>query len=215
MARKNQRADGRYQKMVTVGRKPDGTYMRKTVYAKTQKELNEKVAKLTNDVTQGVFVADDRTTFSEMAEIWYAHYKPSITWHTKYLYRKDLDNHLLPVLGGYRLKELKPLHLQKIINSMTERGYATWTMKKVKQTAAQVLETAIANDLLHRNVFAKVTVPRMPANERRALTEDEIALVTRTWEGHRMGLPVLIAFAVARCWRSGGRISIWTGGYCV
>ena len=39
-------------------------------------------------------------------------------------------------------------------------------MTEIKQTAAQVLEAAVENDLIHRNVFAKVTVPKTEAEER-------------------------------------------------
>ena len=45
MAKITKRADGRYQKMLTVGRRPDGTYIRKGVYARTIKALEEKVGK--------------------------------------------------------------------------------------------------------------------------------------------------------------------------
>lgn len=192
MAKRNQRADGRYQRMITLGRKPDGTYLRKTIYAKTQKELDDRVAEARHQINQGVFVSNTHVTFGEMAEVWYQHYKSGITQHTKYTYRQNLDKHLLPILGGFYLKELKPLHLQGIIHSLTEKGYASWTMKKVKQTAAQILNVAIENDLLHRNVFQQVKVPRIPPTERRALSEEEISLLTRTWHKHRMGLPTLI-----------------------
>lgn len=159
MAKKTQRADGRYQKMITVGRKPDGRYIRKSVYGKTVRELNDRVTEITRDINHGVFVKDDRVTFSQMAKTWIDNYKPNITYHTKYMYRKDLEKHLLPKLGGIYLKELKPLYLQSIINELAEQGYAMWTMKKVKQTACQVLDAAMENDLLARNVFKQVKAP--------------------------------------------------------
>lgn len=35
------RADGNYSKQITIGRKPDGKPIRKTIYAKTIKELEQ------------------------------------------------------------------------------------------------------------------------------------------------------------------------------
>jgi integrase len=43
-----------------------------------------------------------------------------------------------------------------------------------------------------RNVFSNVKVPTVEPHERRALTEEEIDLVNRTWHGHRMGHAVMI-----------------------
>lgn len=191
MAKKTQRADGRYQKTIIVGRKADGTYIRKSVYGRTQKELNEKVTQIQHDVNTGVFVKDDRVTFGEMTKLWIENYKPDIAERTREQYRIMLDTHLLPSLGGYFLKELKPLHLQTILNDLSVKGYAMCTMKKAKQTACQILEAAMENDLLHRNVFKQVKVPFKAPAERRALTDEEIALLTRS-QRHRMSLAALI-----------------------
>ena len=100
--------------------------------------------------------------------------------------------HLLPMLGMAKLKDLKAYHLQDIINQMAQSGKSTSTMKKVKQTAARIMETALERDLIMRNVFSKVKVPSVEPKERRALSEDEKALLTATWEKHRMGLPAMI-----------------------
>ena len=41
----NKREDGRYQKNIIVGRKANGSYIRKTVYGKTKKELDLKIGR--------------------------------------------------------------------------------------------------------------------------------------------------------------------------
>lgn len=71
-------------------------------------------------------------------------------------------------------------------------GYATATLKEIKTTAAQILDIAVDNDIVFRNVFSKVSIPRIEPSERRALTEKEIALVSSTYAGHRMGLAAML-----------------------
>jgi integrase len=73
---------------------------------------------------------------------------------------------------------------------MAEEGYAEKTLKEIKVTANQIMELALDNDVIFRNVFAKVEIPSIEAVERRALTQDEIDLITNTYAGHRMGMPV-------------------------
>ena len=75
---------------------------------------------------------------------------------------------------------------------MAKDGLSTSTMKKSKQTAVRILNIGVENDLVVRNVFSTVKVPTIEPNERRALTEEEKALVSRTWRGHRMGPAVMI-----------------------
>lgn len=48
------------------------------------------------------------------------------------------------------------------------------------------------NDLIHRNVFAKVTVPKTEAEEREPIDEATRKLIFDTCEGHRMGIPALV-----------------------
>lgn len=108
------------------------------------------------------------------------------------MYKTVLDYYLLPELAVYKLKDLKPHHLQGIISRMAESGKAESTIKKVKLTATQILQIAMDNDIVYRNVFTKSTVPDIPAVKRRPLTDEEIKLIVDTCIGHRMGIPALL-----------------------
>ena len=189
---KSKRSNGLYQKNIIVGRKEDGAYLRKTIYGKTKKELDLKVAEITQQVYQGIYVPENKTTFGEMSEIWLTQYNP--TANEKWIYRQKsvINKHLLPTLKYMKLKDLKPYHLQSIINKMAKDSLSTSTMKKAKQTAVRILNVGVENDLIMRNVFANIKVPTIEPHERRALTEEERELVNRTWRGHRMGHGVMI-----------------------
>lgn len=192
MAKTTKREDGLYQKNIVVGRNPDGSYIRKTIYAKTKKELDIKSSEITQQVFQGTYIVEDKTTFGDVAKLWLTQYNAAMSpaWAAKQ--ESILRVHLLPMLGMAKLKDLKTYHLQDIINQMAQSGNSTSTMKKAKQTAARIMETALERDLIMRNVFSKVKVPSVEPKERRALTEDEKALLTASWQKHRMGLPAMI-----------------------
>ncbi len=191
-AKIKKRPDGFYQRSITVGRKPDGKPQRKTIYAKTLKELEEKTADYQRQLRHGTLSSNEKMTFGELAAVWLRDYKPGISITTRTMYKVALNNFLLPELAVYKLKDLKPHHLQSIINRMAERGKAQSTMNKVKLTAAQILQIAMDNDIIYRNVFAKANVPDVPAAKRRPLTDDEVNLVISTYADHRMGVPVLL-----------------------
>lgn len=191
-AKAKKRPDGFYQRSITVGRKPDGKLKRKTIYAKTLKELDAKSAEFERQLRHGMLSSDEKMTFGELAAVWLRDYKPGISITTRTMYKTVLDYYLLPELAVYKLKDLKPHHLQSIVNRMAENGKAESTIKKVKLTASQILQIAMDNDIVYRNVFTKATVPNIPAAKRRPLTDKEIKLVVDTYTEHRIGIPALL-----------------------
>ena len=188
--RQKKRDDGRYQKSVLIGRNPDGSPKRKIVYAKTQQELDLKVTALKQQIITRTYIDIDMT-FTHLGEIWMKQFPTrSAKWHKRK--QSKIDNHLLPALGDIDIRELRMMNLQDIINNMAEEGYATSTMKKVKQTADAMMEFACDNEWLLRNHFKKVKVPEVEAPETRFLEDDEILLITKSWRGHRFGIGALI-----------------------
>lgn len=190
--KRSKRADGLYKKSIVIGRKPDGKPIRKYIYATTIKELERKTAEYERQFRCGTLSADENATFGKLAELWISSYKPTIEAVTRNMYESVLRNHLLPDLANMKFKDLKPHHLQSIINDRASKGYAEQTLRKIKITASQIVELALTNDIVFRNVFEKVTVPHIEREERRILTTTEVDLVTSTWVDHRMGLPVMI-----------------------
>ncbi len=191
MARAKKREDKRYEKKITVGRNFDGSLNRISVYAATQKELESKVAEIKVQIEQGIYLSSDTALFGKIAENWIEHFKPTISEKMRLRYKGIIKGKLQP-LAEMRVRDLRPMHLQVIINEMAKDGYAQKSMQMVKQTASQILDLAMQNDLVYRNVFEKIKVPHVDAEERQPITEEQRELILNTWEGHRMGVPALI-----------------------
>lgn len=191
MGRAKKREDKRYEKKITVGRNFDGSLNRISVYAATQKELERKVAEIKVQIEQGIYLSSDTALFGKIAENWIEHFKPTISEKMRLRYKGIIRGKLQP-LAEMRVRDLRPMHLQVIINEMAKDGYAQKSMQMVKQTASQILDLAMQNDLVYRNVFEKIKVPHVDAEERQPITEEQRELILNTWEGHRMGVPALI-----------------------
>ena len=191
MAKTKKREDQRYEKKITVGRNPDGSLRRISVYGTTIKELERKVAEIQTDLERGIFLSTETVTFGAVAENWITFFKPLISEKMRLRYKGIIDGHLKPLLE-MKVKDLRPMHLQRIINEMAKSGYAQKSMQMVKQTASQVLDHAMQNDLVYRNVFEKLKVPHVESVPREPITEEQRDLILRTWKGHRMGVPALI-----------------------
>ena len=191
MARLKKRDDGLYQRYVTIGRKSNGKMQRKAIYARTQKELENKVSEYKEKLANGMLPIYEKATFGEFAEMLCKDYKPTISDGVRKQYISIVNNHLAE-LKPIRLTELRNAHLQTIINRMAMNGYSTKVMSHVKQVASQVLRLAQDNDILVRNVFERVKIPSIEPKKRLPLSEEQIQLVKETFRGHRMGVPVMI-----------------------
>ena len=192
MAKSKKDKSGRYRKNMVLGRKPDGSYIRKTVYGKTQRELEQKVLAITQQLNQGIHVWETTMTFRDLANIWFDEYHADESASWRHSHAQVIRTHLIPTLGEMKIKDIRQLHLQMIISNLSKQGYATSTMKKIKNTAERIMKVAVGSDLIMRNPFSEVRVPSKPATPRRSLTEKEIALITDTWRGHNLGLMAMI-----------------------
>ncbi|MFR4000448.1 MAG: phage integrase central domain-containing protein [Christensenellales bacterium] len=180
MATAKKQKNGRYQRSVKIGVDGDGKPIRKFFTATTLKEVDALVVEFKRQQEQGMDVANLDMTFSEMGKLWLTQYKCNLAGGSYRRYESVLEKHLNPNIGSMKLRELKPLHLKMVINGLADKGYSSKTMTEIKQTAAQVLEAAVENDLIHRNVFAKVTVPKTEAEEREPIDEATRKLIFDT-----------------------------------
>ena len=115
MARLKKEKNGLYRKNLIVGKKADGSYIRKSVYGKTIKELEQKIVEMTQQLNHGIQVWENSMTFRELTNIWFEQYNNEAGEHWKYCQKNMIKRYLLPPLGEMRIRDLRQLHLQTII----------------------------------------------------------------------------------------------------
>lgn len=134
------RKDGRYQKMVTLS---DGR--RKMVYGRTIAETNQAADALRDQDRAGLIVGDS-TTVNEWAKTWITTYKAGLRSNTIAMYRNAYNVHILPYLATIRLKDIRPVHIQKVMNAVADMSEST--QHKVLITMRQLFTTARQNGLI-------------------------------------------------------------------
>ena len=185
------RNDKRYTGTLAVGRNPDGSLIRKYFYGKTKKVVDRKIAKAKTDLENGISMKEDGVRFIDIAHQWVDIAHPDIMPHTRRTYHTMIDKHLKS-LHQIELKQLKPMHLQAVLKEMYENGLSDNMMRDAKIIASAIMNFAMDNDLVYRNVFARVSVPKRGKAERLPITEEQKNLILRSWKGHRMGVAVLV-----------------------
>lgn len=176
MAKLKKRSDGRYCKNVTIGRNADGSLKRKMVYADTQKELDLKVAELLLQVDKGVIIDDKNKTVDVWADEWLKTYTNHFKDSTKNNHRKIINKHIKQNFKGIRLKDLKQYQVQNVLNSISSPSQP----KRFLITLNYILDAAVENDYIVKNVAKGLKAPKFKEEEKQPLTNEQINIIKDT-----------------------------------
>lgn len=166
------------------------TYNGKRYYirAKTQKELWQRAAQKQRELEAGIIVANGNTTVKAWSDEWLETYKKnSVRTGTYERYKSNIKRHLTDHMGEVKMKDVRPIHLQKVINTMS--GMSTDTVKKVMQTFDAIFDRARINGIITVNPAADLDMPQTAQSApRRAITDDERKHILAIAETHPAGL---------------------------
>lgn len=169
MAQYKKRKDGRYGTHVTVGKdKETGKAIRVPVYGRTEAELKNNIALTKADYLRGTFANDKGMTVGEYAMIWYGAKKGTVSAGTAKDYLNVIKNHFNHIYN-IKLKELTKTDVLTQVNSEKSDELK----RRVVITIKQILEAAIDDGLLYKNVARSIkqTIPKR--KEREVLTQEE------------------------------------------
>lgn len=143
MARK-----GNLCKTITL---PDGS--RKWVYAKTEDELNRKVIDIQMQIGLGIDLTNN-DTFGEFALMWYRTYKSNLREATKRNIKSLLNTHIMPHLSGYKMRDITPMHIQRLFNILPEE-LSVRTRTKLRSILADIFRTAVENNVIIKSPITR------------------------------------------------------------
>lgn len=163
-----QRKDGTWEARYTVGRDPGtGKQIQRSVYAATQREVQQKLRQVLSSVDAGTYVEPSKMTVSQWLEAWLAEYTGDVKPYTKRAYATNIKNHIKPALGALRLEKLTPLQVQKFYNECMrgEKNLKPKTVKNIHGVLHSALKQAVMNGLIRSNPTESCTIPRIERME--------------------------------------------------
>ena len=163
-----QRKDGLWVGAVTI----NGERLSK--YEKTQKAAREWVKTTLAQVDSGLTFAGAQVKMKEFLEQWLITAKSSIRLRTFEQYTQVVNQHLVPVLGNLKLKDLRPDHIQTLYNSKLASGSSSRTVIIIHSVIHRALNHAVKLGLVGRNPADAVSHPRMPHREMQTLTDNQV-----------------------------------------
>jgi len=189
------RKDGRWCGVAEIPTAPGEKRKRKYVYGKTRKEAQIKLNKIKAEIDNGKFKANENTSFSSLLEQWFKIHSPKIAATTRELYRHYIDNKISPLLGSYKLNEIKPVILDNFYNDMCTK-HSPNTVIKYHKLIHQVLKYAVKNEMLAINPADYVNLPKTKKYKPVVFDKKTFDKIWNSIKGTYDEIPFLLAGAV-------------------
>lgn len=166
------RSDGRWEAQVTInGNK------RRSIYGKTRAEVSKKMKATLTALDNGTYQEPSRLTVSEWMNEWLTTFcANSVKPLTLSSYQTAISNHIAPAIGEIRLQSVKGSHIQRLYNSMTDKGLSPKTVKNTSAVLHKAFSIAIKQGYILSNPCDAATLPKAVKKEIKPLADSEIPL---------------------------------------
>lgn len=190
---KNKGYTYRYNKSGTVSCRayfdmPNNTRQQLSATGKTEEESRKNLlAKYSDICKQGKQIKSKGYTVKTWCEYWLKNVKTNLKGNTKDSYYFSFKNHIYPILGNVKLKDLTIDHIQKAVNKVKKKTVIRngvteqITGKSVKEIFSplkQALKYAIADNKMPYISLEILDMPKVKKGTREIRNETEQQVVT-------------------------------------
>lgn len=178
------RADGRLMKRVSVNGKLE------TLYSNNPKDLEKQYIEKKSQCHKGISIDDEGMSVSDWSDKWVDLYKSDKESATIKMYKDAIRLYIKPTIGEIKIKKLKQSDILYMLNVLEKKGI---TRKKevALLTIKQILDKAVENDYIYKNVARGVKQKKHIAKEKEPLTELEISYLKKASSIDSRCFPIL------------------------
>lgn len=145
-----------------------------SVTGRTIGETQQRITELRYRLDHGMNIPKERVTFGRWFDIWIEEYKKGrIKGSTIYIYKAIYTSILKDRFEKMFLVDMRPEHIQKLINDMIKAEYEPATIKLDMTVLRECLQQAYKNGLIDRNPVDVTERPTKKEAERRVLSKEE------------------------------------------
>lgn len=165
------RRDGSWCAAITAGYGQDGKRRRKYVYAKTKRQVQEKLMRLQAGALDGFIESNGRLKVGEfLHDLWLdSVIRPKSRPSTCRLYETTIKKHIGPWIGGIQLCKLTPVHVQNLYATLERERRSPRLREMVHARLHCALRHALRMGMISRNPCEVVDRPRAASKTMRVL----------------------------------------------
>jgi integrase len=166
-------------------------------------EADRALRQFLSELETGYVGDGDRLTVAEFVEQWLLHTATRVRASTVARYRQLLERRVVPAVGSLKLRELRPMHIQRLydvaLHSGNDRKNKTALSGRTVVHLHRVLYAAMKQarqwGLIVANPCESVEPPRPVNREMRALNVDEARKLVDAARGTRLLTPIILTLA--------------------
>jgi len=193
----HQRKDGSWSAAISLG-VVNGKRKRVAVYAKTKREVMDKLDKLRQDAGAGLLADKTRMTIDQVLTDWLAEVETTLEKGTARNYQKSAA-YIRSRLGGLNVAKLTPANVAAFYTSLLADGKSAYLVRRVGIALGIMLSFAQRRGIVARNVARDAKRPRVERKELQIPTTDEVRRLLAAVAGDRLeALFVVAAMSGAR-----------------
>ena len=190
--------EGRYSIPNESG-KPD----RHSIYGSTQKEVQDRLRKITDEIADNNYKQPSDITVSAWFDEWLADHCGDKKYLTVKSYKATVENHIKPYfstkkkLRSLTLKDVQSFynHLQTTkasgkIKAGTERNISAKTIKNIHGVMTVALNCAVELELIPKNPATRAKIPQTHRKEINPLTDEQVKLFMTASAGDEYEAPL-------------------------
>jgi len=169
------RKNGTWEGRMIIGTDPKtGKLISKSVYARTQKEVREKMAALQEKIEKekdlpaaplvgaaGEAGSEHEMTVGEWMDIWLKEYLADVKEGTALSYESLVRLHLKPAFGDVPLSKLRPPMVQKFYNGLRAKGLSPKYIKNIHGCLHRALDMAVRVEYMDKNPTSVCIIPKV------------------------------------------------------
>lgn len=157
----------------TVGYDARGKRIRRTGSGKSETAALRALARRVKDYDAGLVVGSEHVTVRQAVEDWLDYGQTGPDPNTRRKNRDLCDKHVIPALGGRRLRELRAEEVERWLRSLTS-VLSTRSIRDVRWCLSRSVNRAMARGYVERNVVELCAAPRGKAGRpSKALTLEQ------------------------------------------
>ncbi len=147
----------------------------------TRKQAQTALSAALSDLGRGSYIEPSAMTVGDFLQRWLDDYvQHNCAAKTGERYAEILRNHVLPMIGRVKLRELKPAHIQELYSHAKRAGridgrggLSNRTVHHVHRVLTNAFNTGVKWQLLANNPVKAATPPRPEAKEMVALSQQQ------------------------------------------
>jgi integrase len=174
----------------------------------TYKDAQRELTRLLNAADEGNLPDPSNSTLADYLSSWLDGLH-GLSPKTLERYRELSERQIIPHLGATKLQRLKPEHVQQWHGSLIASGLSARTVGHAHRVLRLVLQCAVKNRTVPRNVASIHSPPKVETGEVEILSADQIADVLAKLDGH--ALYPIVALALATGMRRGELLGLQWG----